>query len=50
MLEIFDGFGSHLASLDALEHRLQNKILSLKEEAHSSHLNQAFYKWVAKTD
>jgi hypothetical protein len=37
MLKIFDGLGSHLASLDALEHHFQNKIFSLKEEPDSSH-------------
>jgi hypothetical protein len=48
MMEIFDGFGSHLASLEALDYCFQNKILSLKEEADSSHFNQSYDKWVAK--
>ena len=34
MLEIFDGFGAHLASLDAAQVRRDHKILSLKEEAY----------------
>ena len=50
MLEIFDGFGAHLASLDAAQVRRDHKILSLKEEADSSHANQAYDRMVAKTD
>ena len=50
MLEIFDGFGEHLASLDAAQVRRDHKILSLKEEADSSHANQAYDRMVAKTD
>jgi hypothetical protein len=50
MLEIFDGFGAHLASLPAMEQRFQSKILSLKEEGDSSHVNQAYDKFVAKSD
>ena len=50
VLEIFDGFGAHLLSLKALEFRWKNKILSLKEEADSSHVNQAYDKFVAKSD
>jgi len=41
MLEIFDGFGAHLASLPALRLRYESKILCLKEEGDSSHVNQA---------
>jgi hypothetical protein len=33
-----------------MEMRLENKILSLKEEADSSHVNQAYDKYVAKGD
>ena len=50
MLEIFDGFGAHLASLDAAQVRRDHKILSLKEEADSSHANQDYEKMVARTD
>ena len=32
MLEIFDGFGAHLSSLDALWKRREHRVLSLKEE------------------
>ena len=50
MLEIFDGFGAHLASLDAAQVRRDHKILSLKEEADSSHSNQVYDRIVSKTD
>jgi hypothetical protein len=49
MLEIFDGFGAHLLSLTAMQQRLDNKILSLKEEGDSSHVNQACDEFVAKS-
>ena len=48
MLEIIDGFGAHLGSLYALEICYNNKILCLKEEGDSSHVNQAYDKFVAK--
>jgi hypothetical protein len=38
MLEVFDGFGAHLASLLAMQDRFDNKILFLKEEGDSSHV------------
>jgi len=50
MLEIFDGFGVHLSSYNAMKKRLDSKILSLKEEGDSSHVNQAYDKFVAKGD
>ena len=50
MLEIFDGFGAHLLSFTAMQQRLDNKILSLKEEGDSSHVNQGYDKFVAKSD
>jgi hypothetical protein len=66
MLQVFDGFGVHLASLlpamqerfdniflslkEEGEERFDNKILSLKEEGDSSHVNQAYDKFVAKSD
>ena len=50
MIEIFDGFGAHMASLNAMKHRLNHRILSLKEEGDTSHVNQAYDKFVAKTD
>ena len=50
MLEIFDGFGAHLSSLNAMQFRYDNRVLSLKEEGFSSHVNQAYDKFVAKSD
>ena len=50
MLEIFDGLGAHLASLDAAQVRRDHNIHSLKEEADSSHANQVYDRMVAKTD
>ena len=50
VLEIFDGVGSHLASLPAMEKRANNKILSLKEEGNSSHVCQVYDREVAKKD
>jgi hypothetical protein len=50
MLEVFDGFGAHLLSLKAMVARFDNKILALKEEGDSSHVNQAYDKYVAKED
>ncbi len=50
VLEVFDGFGSHTSGFRALEVRMNRKILSLKEEADSSHVNQAYDKFVAKSD
>jgi hypothetical protein len=49
-LEVFDGFGSHTSGFRALEIRSNRKILCLKEEADSSHINQAYDKFVAKSD
>jgi hypothetical protein len=50
MLEIFDGFGARHASSSALRPRQESKILCLKEEGDSSHINQARDKFVAKAD
>ena len=49
-LEIFDGFGAHLNNIKALQMRLDRKIISVKEEGDSSSLNQAYDKFVAKSD
>jgi hypothetical protein len=43
-------FGAHLLSFTAMQQRLDNKILSLKEEGDSSHVNQGYDKFVAKSD
>ena len=50
MIEIFDGFGAHMASHLALRERLAYRILSIKEEGDTSHVNQAYDKFVAKKD
>ena len=49
-LAVFDGFGSHLTGLRAMKVRDENKILSLKEEGDSSHVNQAYDRFVARSD
>ncbi len=49
VLEVFDGFGSHLTGLRAMKLRDENKILSLKEEGDSSHVNQAYDRFVARS-
>ena len=49
-LEILDGFGAHFGSHYAMTERQKNKILSLKEEGNSSHVNQAYDRHVAKND
>ena len=49
-LEILDGFGAHLSNLPALRKRYNNRIITLKEEADSSSINQAYDKLVAKMD
>ena len=49
-VEIFDGFGAHLANYEALKLRWDAKILSVKEEGDASSINQAYDKDVAKTD
>ena len=50
VLEVFDGFGPHTSSLSSMQMRFDNKIMSLKEEDDSSHVNQAYDKFVAVSD
>ena len=50
VLEISDGFGSHISSLCALEIQEAAKNLSVKEEVNSSHMNQAYDNLIAKQD
>jgi hypothetical protein len=50
MVEICDGFGAHLSSLQAMQERYDNKIIAVKEEGDLSHVNQAYDKFVAKAD
>jgi hypothetical protein len=47
VLEVFDGHGPHMMSLPAMQLCYDSKILSLKEEGDSSHVNQAYDKFVA---
>ena len=42
MVEVFDGFSTHLHNLVELKTHVINKILSLKEEDDSSSYNQAY--------
>ena len=49
-LEITNGFGAHHNLLDALQMRLDHKCIALKEEGDSSHVNQAYDRFVAKGD
>jgi hypothetical protein len=50
VLEVFNGHGPHLMSLPAMQLCYDSKILSLKEEGDSSHVNQAYGKFVAPAD
>ena len=50
VLEVFDGFGSHTSGYEAMKVRSDSKILCLKEEGDSSHVNQAYDKYVARSD
>jgi hypothetical protein len=50
MLEVFDGVGPHTSSLKSMQYRAENKIIAFKEEGYSSHCNQAYDKFAAKSD
>eukprot|EP00966_Prymnesium_polylepis_P311659 7201433-Prymnesium_polylepis.1 len=50
VLKIIDGFGPHTSSEKAMQIYWDAKILLLKEEADSSHINQSYDQEVAKTD
>jgi hypothetical protein len=50
VLEVFDGFSSHTSGYRACVRRYDSKILALKEEGDSSHVNQGYDKFVAKND
>ena len=50
MLVIFNGFRVHMALLPEMAHSSNNKILYLKEEGDSSHMNQVYDKCVANYD
>jgi hypothetical protein len=47
MVEIFDGFGAHLSSLKVMQEQFDNKIIAVKEDGDSSHVNKAYDKFVA---
>jgi PII-like signaling protein len=49
-LELVDGFGSHVNCHEAKVFRTDHKILSLKEVVDSSHINQAYDRFVARSD
>ena len=50
VIKIIDGFGPHTSSIDAMETYYESRILLLKEEGDSSHVNQAYDQMVAKDD
>ena len=50
VLEVLNGFGPHTSSHYAMEEQSKAKILMLKEEGDSSHVNQGYNKFVAKWD
>jgi hypothetical protein len=50
VLELLDGFGSHVNCYEANLFRSEHKIISLKEEGDSSHINQAYDRLTARSD
>ena len=50
VVKIIDGFGPHTSSLEAMEIYADARILLLKEEGDTSHVNQAYDQQVAKDD
>ena len=50
IVKIIDGFGAHLSSYKAMKMRYNAKILTVKEEADTSHACQAYDYKVAKSD
>ena len=48
--KIIDGFGPHVSSEAAMQIYYDHKIVLLKEEGDSSHVNQAYDQEVAKSD
>ena len=49
-LEILDGFGAYFGSHYAIQEHQKYKIISLKEEGNSSHVNQVYDRFVAKNN
>jgi len=50
VFELVDGYGSHHNCAPANQYRYDHKVLSLKEEGDSSHVNQAYDRQTAKSD
>ena len=50
VLKIIDGYGAHTSSEAAMQTYADRKILLLKEEGDSSHVNQSYDQKVAKDD
>eukprot|EP00956_Cyclotella_meneghiniana_P037992 scaffold147505_cov79-Cyclotella_meneghiniana.AAC.1 len=50
VLELVDGFNAHIFNHEANVDRFDKKVLSLKEEGDSSHINQAYDRLVARSD
>jgi hypothetical protein len=50
VIKIIDGFGPHTSSIEAMELYANARILLLKEEGDSSHVNQSYDQQVAKDD
>jgi hypothetical protein len=50
VLELLDGFGSHVNCYEANVFRSDHNIISLKEAGNSSHINQAYDRFAAKND
>ena len=49
-VDILYGFVSLLSNITALHKRYENNILTLKEEAYSSYINQAYNMLIANSD
>ena len=47
---IFDDFAAHLCNRESMELPFKHKILSMKEEGDSSHVNQTYDQFVAKNE
>ena len=48
--ELLDGFGAHFSSVESMQLKADANIICVKEEGDSSHVNQGYDKYVAKTD
>jgi hypothetical protein len=50
VLELLDGFSSHVNCYEANVFRSDHNIISLKEEGNSLHINQAYDRFTEKND